>query len=154
MNKIEAFGNGKESNKGDDYGFTSLEDDVFIPVGLYVGDPKEVPIVFDSGCSVAVTPYEQDFIGTITPVEKTITGLGSKVEVVGERKIKWLFRDDYGVQQTILVKGYYIPTSPIRLFSPQSYFQQEGGGCMNIDKDGTTFTFVSGKSISFKYAKG
>ena len=61
---------------------------MFIPVGLYVGDPKKVPIVFDTGCSVAVTPYKQDFIGTFIPVEKKITGLGSKVEVVGKGKLK------------------------------------------------------------------
>ena len=121
MNKIEAFKDCKK-NSNKDYGFNSLKDDVFIPVGLYVGDPKDVPIVFDTGCSVAVTPYKQDFTGTITPVEKTITELGSKVEVVGEGKIKWVFRDDYGVKHTIIVKGYYIPTSPISLFSHQSYF--------------------------------
>ena len=153
MNKIEAFTDGG-GGASKDYGFTSLEDDVFIPVGLYIGDSKEIPIVFDTGCSVAVTPYKEDFIGPITPVVKTMTGLGSKVDVVGEGKITWVFRDDYGVKQTVLVKGYYIPDSPIRLFSPQSYFQQEGGGSMKVDKDGSTFTFVSGKSITFEYAKG
>ena len=156
MNKIEAFVYGNDNKGGVDnpnkyYGFTSLGDDVFIPVGLYVGDPQEVPIVFDTGCSVAVIPYKEGFIGPITPVEKTMTGLGSKVDVVGEGKLRWVFRDDYGVKQTIIVKGYYTPNSSIRLFSPQSYFQKEGGGIINVDKEGSTFNFASGKSITFKY---
>ena len=39
----------------------------------------------------------------------------------------------------IEVRAYYIPTSSVRLFSPQSYFVQEGGGSMKIDKDGYNF---------------
>ena len=52
----------------------------------------------------------------------------------------------------IEVRAYYIPTSSVRLFSPQSYFVQEGGGSMKIDKDGCKFTFVSGKTLTFNYA--
>ena len=51
----------------------------------------------------------------------------------------------------IEVKAYYVPTSSVRLFSPHSYFVQEGSGSMQIDKDGCNFTFVSGKTLTFKY---
>ena len=47
---------------------------------------------------MAVTPNKEDFIGPITPVEKTMTELGSKVNVFGEGKLQWVFRDDYGVK--------------------------------------------------------
>ena len=58
MNKIEPFEDptgGKTKPFMDlnvckaDFAFTSIADDLFQPIGLYVGDPKQIPIVFDSG---------------------------------------------------------------------------------------------------------
>ena len=61
---------------------------------------------FDGIFTPIVTPYKEDFIGPITPVKKIMKGLGSKVDVVDEGKIRWVFRDDYGVKQTMIIKGY------------------------------------------------
>ena len=63
------------------YCFTALEEDLFSPKGFYVG-PGSKPIVFDSGCSIAVTPFKEDFVGGITLVQKTMSSLlsTSKVE--------------------------------------------------------------------------
>ena len=88
--------------------FNKLLDYVFIPVGMYVND-NDIAIVFDSGCSVAVAPHLEDFIGPITKVDKTMRGLGASVKVEGGGIIQWCFRDDYGVKQMIEVKVYYIP---------------------------------------------
>ena len=65
----------------------------------------------------------------------------------------WSFYDDYGVIQHIKVKAYYIPSSPVRLFSPQHYFKKEKGGSFMIDRDGCVFTFSSKKTLSFTYSK-
>ena len=78
-------------------------------------------------------------------------GLGATVQVKGEGMVKWEFRDDYGVKQVIEVKGYYIPTSKVRLFSPQSYFKQEKGGSYTLAAEGSVFTFASGKHLVFAY---
>ena len=42
--------------------FTALEDNLFAPKFFYIenGDKQ---IVFDSGCSIAVTPHLEDFVG-------------------------------------------------------------------------------------------
>ena len=37
-------------------GFTAIDDDLFIPKGVYK-DKTGVDIIFDSGCTHAVTPY-------------------------------------------------------------------------------------------------
>ena len=51
----------------------------------------------------------------------------------------------------VLVKAYLIPTSKVILFSPQQYFQQEGGGTFSMNVDGSTFTFKDGETLSFRY---
>ena len=43
MNKVEVF---KDNTKNNQCGFTSLEEDMFTPVGLYVNEDK-LPIIFD-----------------------------------------------------------------------------------------------------------
>ena len=54
-------------DKQDDCAFTVLDNDVFIPVGLYAGAYSKT-MIFDSGCTLAVIPYELDFFGRIKPV--------------------------------------------------------------------------------------
>ena len=110
-------------------------------------------MVFDSGCTISITPFKEDFVGDISPVRNTITGLSSTVEVEGEGTCVWSFYDDYGVIQHIKIKAYYIPSSPVRLFSPQHYFKQEKGGSFKIDGDGYVFTFASEKALTFNYSK-
>ena len=53
-----------------------------------------------------------------------MNGLGAASQVTGEETIEWTFRDDYGIEKYIQVKGYHIPSSKVRLFSPQKYFFQ------------------------------
>jgi hypothetical protein len=101
--------------------YTALEEDLFLPRGIYSSD-KGVPIIFDSGCTHAVTPYTEDFIGDIKPVKKLMNGLGATAEVVGEGTVLWQFRDDFGVTRRAKVPAYLVPVSKVRLFSPQSYF--------------------------------
>ena len=93
-------------------------------------DNGDIPVVFDSGCTISITPYKEDFVGGLTPVKKTITGLSSTVEVEGEGTVWWSFYDDYGVIHHIKVKAYYIPSSPVRLFIPRHYFKQERMGAL------------------------
>ena len=116
-------------------------------------DSGDRPIVFDSGCTISISPYKEDCVGGLTQINKPITGLSSTVEVEGEGAVLWSFYDDYGVIQHIKVKAYYIPSSPVRLFSPQHYFKQEKGGSFKINGYGYVFTFASNKRISFTYSK-
>ena len=118
---------------------------MFATKGFYV-DSGSKPIVFDSGCTIALTPYQEDFDGEINPVQKTMTGLSSTAKVEGEGHVKWSFYDDYGVIQHVRVKAYYIPSSPVRLFSSQHYFQQKKSGNFKIDAEGCVFTFASGET--------
>ena len=77
------------------YGYHSPEKDVFMYAGIYIKEAWDIPIGFDYGCSVAVTPEKDDFCELINSVNKTIEGLGSTVSVKGEGLIGRSFRDDY-----------------------------------------------------------
>ena len=143
-------GEKKESSKVY-YGYTVLEQDLFLPKGVYNSE-KGVPIIFDSGCTNAVTPYASDFMGKLTPVSKPMNGLGATTQITGEGYVVWKFRDDFGVKKRIKVKAYLVPASKVRLFSPQSYFLGEGEGEFSMKLKGSTFTFANGGTLSFNYA--
>ena len=80
--------------------FTALEDELFMTKGFYV-DVGDKSVVFNSGCTISITPFKEDFVGDISPVRNTITGLSSTVEVEGEGTVVWSFYDDYGVMHHI-----------------------------------------------------
>ena len=101
-------------------GYTALEDDLFVPKGYYSNEGGGIPVIFDSGCTHALSPFESDFVGDITPINKLMNGLGATVNVVGVGTVGWSFRDDYGVMRRVLVKAYIVPASKVRLFSPNS----------------------------------
>ena len=86
----------------------ALEDDLFAPKGFYIANGDK-PIVFDSGCSIEVTPHLIDFVGEIKQVKKEMTGISSRAQVEGEGNVNWTFYDDYGVVQNVKVRAYYIP---------------------------------------------
>jgi hypothetical protein len=114
------------------HGYSAIDDDLFLPTGYYT-DSQQMDIVFDSGCTTSVTPNKSDFVGDITEVHKIMQGLSSTTKITGEGMIKWKIRDDFGVEQIIEVNGLLVPESKVRLFSPQSYFNQVQGGSFNMD---------------------
>ena len=67
-------------------GFTALETNLFRPMGFYTGSDYK-PVVFDSGCTLAVTLFKSDFEGPIIPVDTYMNDLGNTVEVTGEGTI-------------------------------------------------------------------
>ena len=42
--------------------FTALEEDLFNPKGFH-SDNSNKPVVFDSGCTISITPFKEDFVG-------------------------------------------------------------------------------------------
>jgi hypothetical protein len=98
--------------------------------------PGDLPIVIDTGASLSLTPIWDDFIGNLeeTPLSKLI-GLSSKTEVIGVGTVEFTIQVLFGVVRTIHTRAYYVPKATIRLFSPQSYFQeQDAGSCMVTSK--------------------
>ena len=153
MDGLEVFQVGDMSNKmaykiG---GYTAVDDDFFLPKGIYKAD-EGVPIIFDSGCTYAVTPHEEDFVETIKPVSKVMNGLGAQAKIIGEGTVLWKFRDDFGVSRRVKVKAYLVPASKVRLFSPQAYFHASQGGRFSMNLQGSVFEFANGGTLTFEYS--
>jgi hypothetical protein len=143
---------------------------------IYVANcSHSLPIVFDTGCSMSVSPKREDFVADLKkPVTHLRRGLKGKVKVLGMGKVNWTVFDVHGITRTVRTRAYYIPEgkilagfsglllqSPatgildffrnfpripeffrtgktnygkIRLFSPQTYFQENDRGSGKITK--------------------
>jgi hypothetical protein len=88
---------------------------------------KRTPIVFDTGCSVSITPHLSDFIGPLMkPKCSTIKGVGNAHhQIKGYGLVEWTKFDLHGYEFTIRTYAYHVPSADIRLFSPQSYMQEQ-----------------------------
>jgi len=86
----------------------------------------KVPIVIDTGCSVSVSPCLRDFIGPLKQDGiSEMHGLSGSTSVKGVGVAEWKIRDIFNNVATIQTKCYYIPQAEVRLFSTQTYFQEE-----------------------------
>jgi hypothetical protein len=89
---------------------------------------KLTPIVFDTGCSVSITPHRKDFIGKLQkPMCPTIKGVGKEAHhrIEGFGIVEWTIYDANGFEFTIRTHAYYVPSADIRLFSPQTFIQEQ-----------------------------
>ena len=111
-----------------------------------------LPIVIDSGASKSLTPNLQDFVGPIQPAEiSSLNGLSGTTAVRGFGTVQWMVRDVMGVARTIKTKAYYVPEASIRLFSPQTFFQEQQAGKLVLDHKKTQLQIPDGTWLEFPY---
>ena len=55
---------------------------------------------------------------------KELTGISSNTVVNGQGIVTWLIEDSKGVCRRLSTKTYLVRDAGIRLFSPQTYFQE------------------------------
>jgi len=121
-------------------------------VFLSLHEKRNLPIVLDTGASMSITPYRQDFCSRIDKGElKELTGLSHKTRVAGVGMIKWTVRDVFGQVRSFKTKGYYVPDANIRLFSPQTYMQEQKGGKVVLTHRMTSFFLPDGFELQFPY---
>ena len=115
----------------------------------------EMPIVIDTGCSVSLTPFLEDFITEIGPSQVSeMLGIADSVAVKGEGRVEWKVRDVWGRKIVVRTTALYVPKATIRLFSPQYYLQEADGGELTLTKEKATFTSVDGSVGEFPYQDG
>eukprot|EP00957_Ditylum_brightwellii_P038482 2908406-Ditylum_brightwellii.AAC.3 len=52
---------------------------------------------------------------------------------------------------TLLAPVYHVPSTEVRLLSPQQYFQHSGAGSLSADKDTCRLTIASGTTVAIPY---
>jgi hypothetical protein len=119
----------------------------------FLTPPTDLPVVLDTGASMSLTPVLSDFIGPLEPAPlKEIRGLTSTTRVVGKGIVEWHICDYWNVSGIIRTMAYYVPDASIRLFSPQSYFQDKAnqGSCV-IKGQKTTLVLPDHTVLEFPY---
>jgi hypothetical protein len=84
------------------------------------------PGIMDSGASFGLTPFIEDFI-TYQEVDITVKDVSSTNRVVGMGTVLYRIRATNGDWCWLPSLAYHLPTTDIRLISPQAYHQQYGG---------------------------
>ena len=124
------------------------------------GGDTDLPVVIDSGASRSLTPNLSDFVGPLRECSvDTLKGLGGKSLVVGVGTVEWTIRDLYGKTGKVRTEAYYVPSAEIRLFSPQTYFQElerSGGtsGYLLMNHSLAKLQIDGGDILTFPYQQG
>jgi hypothetical protein len=120
-----------------------------------VDESDDCPIVIDSGASLSLTPYTKDFVTDIRACSiAELKGLNGTAKVVGIGEVEWMVVDLLGVIRKVRTVAYYVPEASIRLFLPQTYFQEKNAGQLLINANKMTLTLHDGSDLQFPYAHG
>ena len=100
---------------------------------------ESFPVVWDSGASVCVTNYRDDFISfTNNASIRSLGGYakGEEGNVRGEGYVIWSIEDVNGVLRTLKLKAYYLPDCRVHLMSTNTVLRSYPGETFLITDEG------------------
>ena len=102
------------------------------------------PVCWDSGCSIAVTFCEEDFVGEIVRPNMLVrlTGLAKGLKIKGKGKVRWSFEDDDGNIRHLLLDAYLVPEATMRLIGTKSLLEQYPGETITMNGDCLMFSGI------------
>jgi len=121
--------------------------------GAYQLSQKDTPMVWDTGASISLTPFQEDFI-VYEKIDAQVTTVSGNGKIVGAGIC--LFRvvaeheDGSQYYEFLPAVSYHMPGSDIRLFSPQRYFAEHGGKGTVLD-DCVEMTLSNGSRVHIPY---
>jgi hypothetical protein len=84
-------------------------------------------VVLDTGGSLAITPFRDDFVEYRSAESiRSIETVNGPTSVVGVGIVRWVFVQEDGSEKELLVHCHHVPTSSVRLLSPQAYCAYHG----------------------------
>jgi hypothetical protein len=89
-------------------------------------NPKTLILIWDTGASAGLTPFQSDFIDYVK-CEIDVRDITKVNKVVGIGTTLHKFVDNNGNHVYLPCVSYHLPTTDVRLFSPQIYHQLHGG---------------------------
>ena len=116
-------------------------------------DTSSFSVIIDSGASLAISPCETDFIGTIKQLKLELGGMADGMAITGKGEVEWTFSTGGGKNVTIRTLCYLVPASEARLLSPQRLFNRSKGvtGRFVVEQDHCTLEFDRISPISIDY---
>ena len=78
-----------------------------------------VLVMFDTGCTTAVTPFKEDFVSLDeTQQQGQLKGIANGLTIKGVGVIEYNIIADGGTKIALRTKAYYVPDIKMRLVSP------------------------------------
>jgi hypothetical protein len=113
---------------------------------VFFSNEDDLPVVFDTGATISVSPRERDFISWETRgfTNTKLNGITASTEVLGVEIVRWMICNYRGRKRFIETRAYYVPNTRIRLLSPQWYLHEQQAGTFLITPNDSIFNF-SGK---------
>jgi hypothetical protein len=113
-------------------------------------DSLHIPIVFDTGASLSLTPFLDDFDNTPDKSElKELQAVSSATKVEGIGTICWKVIDLYGAVHILKTKAYFVPTAHIWLYSPHAHFRESSKGSLDLNLETLTLRFPKKVKLVF-----
>ena len=105
--------------------------ELILPTDLQVNQATNVlvPIIFDTGASLAITGDKQDFLpNTFKEVTSLkLGGMAAGALITGAGNVAWTFSCENGDNLAIITRCYLVPSANTRLLSPQGIFDKHNG---------------------------
>jgi hypothetical protein len=115
---------------------------------LSTSDSLHIPIAVDTGASLSLTPFLDDFDNTPNKSElKELQAVSSATKVEGIGTVRWKVIDS--AVHTLKTKAYYVPTAHIRLYSPQAHFRESSEGSLDLNLETLTLRFPNKVKLVF-----
>ena len=113
-----------------------------------------LPIIFDAGAIMSISPYKMDLVGSITslPEPRTLGGMGYGSPIAGIGIVKWRFHTGE-TNITIHYHCYHAPNDRAHLLIPQKLFSACVGstGTFNIGDKCYTLSLDGKQSVQNPY---
>lgn len=125
---------------------------LFIPPALSTS-PSRHPVIFDTGASLAISPFRDDFSESmsIPPGDLKLGGMANGLTIEGMGTVTWFFTTITGEDVSIQSMAYFVPGAKVRLISPQRLFDLPNGKGGHYFGDSTGLHLHLGDNI-FKFA--
>ena len=106
----------------------------------------------DFGATFGITPFVKDIIsGTLETIDLDVNNLSGKPKITARGFGRWTVKDKNEAAATIEPFLHVVPTTDIRYFNPQNYFQGLKGGNYTMDGKTTILTLPSNEILEIPY---
>ena len=122
------------------------------PVAFNVNQPSSTPIVIDSGATFGTTPFVDDLIpGTIEHIDLSVQNLSGSSAITARGFGRWVVEDIHGNRSILEPYLHVVPSSSVRLFSPQDYIKGLNGGSYRMTPKTSYLTLPNKDSLEIPY---
>ena len=91
------------------------------PSPIKLNANRSEPVLFDSGANCCITHLREDFTGKYKALDgtHTVDGIGKGLSIKGVGTVAWTFKADNGMNRTLKIPAFYVPSSKVRIASVQ-----------------------------------